>query len=61
MSLHSRISFSVSPLLWLAPLPFAIALCLPAPPHPATPLAADRVAVASVQTLAQAASAPAAR
>jgi hypothetical protein len=29
MSKHSRISSSVSPLLWLAPLPFVLAMCLP--------------------------------
>lgn len=34
MSLHSRISASVSPLLWLAPLPFVLAMCLPVQPRP---------------------------
>ena len=29
MSKQSRIPGSVSPLLWLAPLPFALAMCLP--------------------------------
>ena len=29
MSKHSRISGSMSPLLWLAPLPFVLAMCLP--------------------------------
>ena len=46
MSKQSRISGSVSPLLWLAPLPFALAMCLPldlsrSAPPPAGP---DRVA-----------------
>ena len=33
MSLHSRIAVSVSPLLWLAPLPFVLAMCLPLELH----------------------------
>jgi len=48
MSKQSRIPGSISPLLWLAPLPFALAMCLPldlsrSAPAPAAP---DRVAAA---------------
>ena len=48
MSKHSRISASVSPLLWLAPLPFALAMCLPVDLSRSTPTPAgfERVAVA---------------
>ena len=60
MSKHSRISASVSPLLWLAPLPFVLAMCLPlAPRSDADTPQAHRVAdAASAQTVAQAASMP---
>ena len=49
MSKQSRIPGSVSPLLWLAPLPFALAMCLPLDLSRNTlaPAGYDRVAVAS--------------
>lgn len=48
MSKQSRITGSVSPLLWLAPLPFALAMCLPLDMSRNTPPAGgfDRVATA---------------
>ena len=48
MSKQSRIPGSVSPLLWLAPLPFVLAMCLPLDlPRADTERADfDRVAVA---------------
>jgi hypothetical protein len=48
MSKQSRIPGSVSPLLWLAPLPFALAMCLPLDLSRSTPAPAgyDRVATA---------------
>jgi hypothetical protein len=48
MSKRSTISVSVSPLLWLAPLPFVLAICLPPelPHRGAEPPAVVRVAVA---------------
>ena len=61
VSKHSRIPGSVSPLLWLAPLPFALAMCLPLDlSRSAAPAGFDRVASASqsVQPQALAASAP---
>jgi hypothetical protein len=49
MSKHSRISDSVSPLLWLAPLPFVLAMCLPLelPGSHSEPPRIDRVATAA--------------
>jgi hypothetical protein len=49
MSKQSRISGSVSPLLWLAPLPFALAMCLPLDLSRSgtAPAGFDRVAAAS--------------
>ena len=61
MSVPSRISVSISPLLWLAPVPFVLAMCLPLEPRAGSePVRADRLATATapVETLAQAASAP---
>ena len=55
MSQHSRISSSVSPLLWLVPVPFVLAMCLPVQPRSDSAPGPD--AAASAQTLAQAASA----
>jgi hypothetical protein len=48
MSKQSRIPGSVSPLLWLAPLPFALAMCLPVDLSRSTPapVGYDRVAAA---------------
>jgi hypothetical protein len=61
MSKQSWIPGSVSPLLWLAPLPFALAMCLPLDFSGSTPPPAgfDHVAAASqqVQPPADAASA----
>jgi hypothetical protein len=61
MSKQSWIPGSVSPLLWLAPLPFALAMCLPLDFSRSTtaPAGFDRVAVApeQVQPPADAASA----
>jgi len=56
MSKQSTIS--VSPLLWLAPLPFVLAMCLPLelPGRDAVPAAAERVATAAA--IEGAASAP---
>ena len=62
MSKQSRISGSVSPLLWLAPLPFALAMCLPVDLSRNTlaPAGHDRVAAAAqaAQPQGLAASAP---
>jgi hypothetical protein len=45
MSKQSRIPGSVSPLLWLAPLPFALAMCLPLDlSRSAVPVGPERVA-----------------
>ncbi|HEU5296415.1 MAG TPA: hypothetical protein VFU71_16675 [Burkholderiaceae bacterium] len=64
MSKHSRVSVSVCPLLWLAPLPFVLAMCLPLelPGNPTEPPHIDRVAAApaAAQAIEPAASAPAA-
>jgi len=51
MSKQSRIPGSISPLLWLAPLPFALAMCLPLDLSRSTPAPAeyDRVATAAQQ------------
>jgi hypothetical protein len=48
MSKHSRISGSVSPLLWLVPVPFLVAIFLPLdlPRGDTPPPAFDRVAKA---------------
>ena len=48
MSKHSRISGSVSPLLWLVPVPFLLAIFLPLdlPRGEAHPQGFDRVAKA---------------
>ena len=53
MSLHSRISSSVSPLLWLAPLPFALAMCLPVDLSRSTPAPAGYEPVAVADSGAQ--------
>lgn len=60
MSLHSRISSSVSPLLWLAPLPFVLAMCLPVQPRTGAEPPIERVAssATTVQAQLSAASAP---
>ncbi|HSC00214.1 MAG TPA: hypothetical protein VLE45_09890 [Burkholderiaceae bacterium] len=60
MSLHSRISASVSPLLWLAPLPFVLAMCLPVQPRSGSAPGVERVASSVTAAPAQlsAASAP---
>jgi len=56
MSKHSRISVSFSPLLWLAPLPLALAMCLPLelPRAGAERLDLDHVATAAAQVHAAA-------
>jgi hypothetical protein len=61
MSKHSGISGSMSPLLWLAPLPFVLAMCLPID-TPRTdagsaPLQQVATAAAPAQPVAEAASA----
>ena len=63
MSKQSWIPGSVSPLLWLAPLPFALAMCLPLDYSRGTPPAAgfDRVAAAPEQVQPPADAASAAR
>ena len=53
MSKQSRITGSVSPLLWLAPLPFALAMCLPVDWSRSTPAAADFDRVAAAPQSAQ--------
>lgn len=59
MSKHSRISVSFSPLLWLAPLPFALAMCLPLelPRAGAEQPDVDHVAAAAAQVHAAASAA----
>jgi hypothetical protein len=59
MSKHSRISGSMSPLLWLAPLPFVLAMCLPvdAPRVDTGSAPLEQVAAAPAQPVAEAASA----
>jgi len=64
MSRHSRTPVSVSPLLWLAPLPFVLAMCLPMDFSPSGPDPGyERVAAAqpAAQSLDGAASAARAR
>jgi hypothetical protein len=48
MSKHSTVSGSVSPLVWLIPLPFLLAMCLPVdlPRSGAQQPGVDRVATA---------------
>jgi len=62
MSKRSVRSHEFSPLLWLVPLPFALAMCLPVDllPLRSGPVAADRVAAAPSNefTIGSAASAP---
>ena len=57
MNPHSRISTSFSPLLWLAPVPFVLAMCLPVEPRTGAAAARGEPAAAdAAQTVAQAAS-----
>jgi len=53
MSKQSRITGSVSPLLWLAPLPFALAMCLPLDLSRSTPAAAGFTRIAAAPQAAQ--------
>jgi len=48
MRSDSRTSSSVSPLVWLTPLPFVLAMCLPAEPPVSAAAPVERVAAASV-------------
>lgn len=54
MSKHSRIPGSVSPLLWLAPLPFALAMCLPLDLLRSAPVSTDFQRVATAPERVQA-------
>ena len=47
MSKPSRTPVAVSPLLWLAPLPFVLAMCLPLDLSGVAEPSADRVAAAA--------------
>ncbi|HET7525389.1 MAG TPA: hypothetical protein VFK10_05545 [Burkholderiaceae bacterium] len=47
MSRHSRTPVVVSPLLWLAPLPFVLAMCLPMDLTGSAEPPAERVAAAA--------------
>jgi hypothetical protein len=62
MSKHSTVSGSVSPLVWLIPLPFLLAMCLPVdlPRSGAQQPGVDRVATAPETALPQGTAASAA-
>ena len=55
MGRHSTVSGTVSPLVWLIPLPFLLAMCLPVdlPRGEAQQPGIDRVATASEPALPQ--------